>query len=131
MTFIVGLLLSVSTVAAQPGTTFVVDDGQDAPDENIGDGFCQTRAGTCSLRAAIQEANMTDGRVTITLPNIEISTAEDALQLENEAGIEIVAETQAFIISGDGTGGFVLAAGDNVLDGVFISGFEKIGRAHV
>lgn len=36
--------------------TYVVNTTTDAPDKNVGDGVCQTAQGTCSLRAALQEA---------------------------------------------------------------------------
>lgn len=41
--------------------TFVVDTTVDMPDILPGDGLCLTRAGSCSLRAAVQEANAHDG----------------------------------------------------------------------
>src|SRR6185295_19547705 len=34
----------------------------DSPDTNPGDGICQDIGGTCTLRAAIQEANATPGK---------------------------------------------------------------------
>ena len=37
--------------------TYTVDSNSDAADANVGDGICATAAGTCTLRAAIQEAN--------------------------------------------------------------------------
>src|SRR5262249_26820135 len=43
------------------GATFTVDDVADAVDAVPGDGICQTVAGVCSLRAAIQEANALPG----------------------------------------------------------------------
>jgi len=47
---------------------FVVDATADAIDSNPGDGLCQTRGGSCSLRAAIQETNALSGADIITLP---------------------------------------------------------------
>src|SRR5262245_54644254 len=43
------------------GATFTVDDVADAVDATPGDGVCQTGAGVCTLRAAIQEANALPG----------------------------------------------------------------------
>jgi hypothetical protein len=37
--------------------TFVVNDAGEAPDATPGDGLCATSANTCTLVAAIQEAN--------------------------------------------------------------------------
>ncbi len=50
---------------AQGGTTFVVNSTGDEDDNNIGNGVCQTPAGTCTLRAAIREANTSPGPNTI------------------------------------------------------------------
>src|SRR5688572_8703680 len=49
-------------------STFVVNDPIDRLDDNPGDGVCHTWTGTCSLRAAIQEANMTIEADVIQLP---------------------------------------------------------------
>ncbi|HVO25627.1 MAG TPA: choice-of-anchor Q domain-containing protein [Candidatus Margulisiibacteriota bacterium] len=48
--------------------TFVVNSTADAVDVAPGDGVCATTVATCSLRAAIQEANALGGADTITLP---------------------------------------------------------------
>jgi hypothetical protein len=54
------------TGPAYASTTFTVNHAGDAGDLNLGDGLCGTVvAGTCTLRAAIQEANATTGADTI------------------------------------------------------------------
>ncbi|MGI8680929.1 MAG: CSLREA domain-containing protein [Mycobacteriales bacterium] len=52
---------STTTTAA----SFTVTTVADAADTNIGNGACRTSAGTCSLRAAIQEANALTGANSI------------------------------------------------------------------
>jgi CSLREA domain-containing protein len=47
--------------AVTPSTTYTVNTTSDAPDAHPGDGVCATSAGTCSLRAAIDEANRRAG----------------------------------------------------------------------
>jgi len=64
ITFILTAALCGPTQAA----VFAVDDDTDAPDVAPGDGSCATAAGTCSLRAAIQETNALDGADEIDLP---------------------------------------------------------------
>src|SRR5437867_13154215 len=60
------LLLAVAPAAA---ATFTVnDDTQDAVDAAPGDGSCATAGATCTLRAAIQEANAHAGADTIMVP---------------------------------------------------------------
>jgi cysteine-rich repeat protein len=47
---------------------FIVDSTQDATDSNIGDGQCFAAAVGCTLRAAIQETNVSRGLDDITVP---------------------------------------------------------------
>jgi CSLREA domain-containing protein len=54
--------------AASPGLTLVVTSTVDAVDVSPGDGRCATAAGTCTLRAAVQEANAQPGPDTVQLP---------------------------------------------------------------
>jgi CSLREA domain-containing protein len=51
-----------------PGADFRVTTALDTPSANAGDGECADAAGQCSLRAAIDEANASDERVSIVLP---------------------------------------------------------------
>ncbi len=60
------LLLSLAAPTAY-GAIFTVNSFQDGADANPGNGTCLTAAGTCTLRAAIQEANNTGGPDNITL----------------------------------------------------------------
>lgn len=60
-------LLSASAAAAVP--TFTVNDTADLIDDNVADGVCHTAANTCTLRAAVMEANRATGLgATILLP---------------------------------------------------------------
>ena len=58
-------LFSFSNASA---STFIVNDTSDRVDANPGDGICSTSIGSCSLRAAIQEANANAGADTIHIP---------------------------------------------------------------
>ncbi|MBD9393906.1 choice-of-anchor Q domain-containing protein [Acidovorax sp. ACV01] len=66
------LLTALLTIAActwAQAATFTVDTETDLNDSIAGDGICGTgAAGTCSLRAAIQEANALPSADTISLP---------------------------------------------------------------
>ncbi|MBU6281015.1 hypothetical protein KGQ64_02155 [bacterium] len=57
--FLLGLSLGLRTLAAAPvlADTFTPDTFDDAVDPKPGDGTCGSGSGTCSLRAAVQEAN--------------------------------------------------------------------------
>ncbi|HSH05808.1 MAG TPA: right-handed parallel beta-helix repeat-containing protein [Anaerolineae bacterium] len=57
-------------VSGAAASTFVVSTTVDMVDANVGDGVCETAPGNgiCSLRAAVQEANMATVAATIVLP---------------------------------------------------------------
>jgi CSLREA domain-containing protein len=61
-------ILSAFTGLPLAAATFVVDTTVDAVDANIGDHACRTAADTCSLRAAVQEANALPGLDEVLLP---------------------------------------------------------------
>ncbi len=65
--FAIMLTLALSAFSAN-AATFVVNDTSDAQDATPGDGICATAGATCTLRAAITEANALAGADTITLP---------------------------------------------------------------
>jgi CSLREA domain-containing protein len=57
--FILVSSISVTLATAQPqAKTYTVNSDTDAPDANPGNGICATAGGKCTLRAAIQEANL-------------------------------------------------------------------------
>jgi hypothetical protein len=55
-------------VPAAHAADFVVDASGDAPDVKAGDHHCRTSAATCTLRAAIQEADATSGADAVIVP---------------------------------------------------------------
>ncbi|GAA2037039.1 right-handed parallel beta-helix repeat-containing protein [Polymorphospora rubra] len=63
-----GLLTTLLTVQPVWAATFTVTSTADAVDANIGDGVCRTAANTCTLRAAVQEANASLPGDTIQVP---------------------------------------------------------------
>lgn len=64
------LLAPTCAWAVDQTVTFKVNTTADQPDDNTSDGLCHTSANTCSLRAAIMQANhlSTNGRVMIDVP---------------------------------------------------------------
>ena len=56
------------TVTLAAGNTYAVNSTSDLPDMDQGDGLCLTSEGTCTLRAAIMQANYSIGADTITIP---------------------------------------------------------------
>ncbi len=62
------VLSAVVAVAAAHAGTYTVNSTTDAVDATPGDDVCATAAATCTLRAAVQEANAHAGPDVITLP---------------------------------------------------------------
>jgi CSLREA domain-containing protein len=65
------MLAFAATVRPARAATFTVDDVTDQVDDNPGDGSCHTASNTCTLRAAVQEANALAGADTILLTRNE------------------------------------------------------------
>src|SRR5207247_6634498 len=66
--FLLGVAALLLAVAPAAAATFTVNDTTDAVDAAPGDGKCATAGATCTLRAAIQEANAHAGADTIMVP---------------------------------------------------------------
>ena len=64
----VAALAAGGLAAAAEAATFTVNSTLDAVDRNPGDGLCRTNANTCTLRAAIQEANARTSADAIVVP---------------------------------------------------------------
>ena len=70
--FLFTLATSSTTFSAAPSATFNVNASFDAIDANPGDGICAVAANlgsACTLRAAVEEANLNVGADTINLPS--------------------------------------------------------------
>ena len=59
---------SASRSTTTPQTTFVVNSTADLTDADQGDGICAAANGSCTLRAAIMQANFLPDANTITIP---------------------------------------------------------------
>ena len=64
-TTLLAAAVSLALVSHAPAATFIVVTLNDLPDTNPGDGLCNNSDFSCSLRAAIQEANATPALDTI------------------------------------------------------------------
>lgn len=63
------VVLVVALARTVQGATFTIDDVADLVDRAPGDGVCETAAMTCTLRAAIQEANALPGPDRVGVSN--------------------------------------------------------------
>ena len=117
---------------AAADSTFIVDDTADRVDANIGNGVCATSAGTCSLRAAIQEANSHAGAdVILILPGTyPIAIAPINENAANVGDYEIL--DPVTIEKAPGYLGDVIIDGGNPLPGapVIARGLDRLFEIH-
>ncbi len=123
-----------------PGFEFVVDHTGDAADLDLSDGLCETSAGDCTLRAALQQANSTEGhnRITFAVPGAGPHTIAPGAALPTSLGaVEIDATTQPSYAgsplvaldgaaAGTGTDG-ITVTGDSIVRGLAVAGFAGDG----
>lgn len=113
--------------------TFDVTSVDDSPDATRGDGVCATATGSCSLRAALEEANASPGRDRISLDLF--SDGPTVLQLQTplpELTEGLVLTSQGNVIL-DGsqlpsaTAGLILTSGNSVVSGLTFRNFNGPG----
>ena len=147
--FLLGLLPVGQTLIAQDLTLIVTatNDDANARDADPGDGECLDEAGRCTLRAAIDEANASDGLdVTIvipgllpgsntgkftlsrTAPNVAFNTYEN----DNAYGdLDVNGSFASLLLQGTGTPGPTLSISpnDRILD-IVSGGKVTVERIH-
>src|SRR5437588_7927242 len=123
--FLLGFVLLLPVLAAFliPATVvhaaaFTVNTTADEKDANPGDGVCYARAANaCTLRAAVQEANSTNGPSTITFLTTGqyiLNTTDSGNLRPNTHDLEIA---NAITIVGPGQGStLIVGSGDRVFD---------------
>lgn len=83
------------TGAVEVDGSFIVDTAADLPDAAPGDGACITTAGTCSLRAAVTEANQAAGSDVVRLTADPTLTRAGADEDANATGdLDITGDLQ-------------------------------------
>src|SRR5919106_450196 len=108
--FGVSALLGLNAAVASTGVTFVVNDASDRVDQSVSDGVCRSAAGTCTLRAAIQQTNALAGADTIVLPAGTYSLAIPPVNqnLADNGDLDI---TDSLSISGAGAASTIVDGG--------------------
>jgi large repetitive protein len=89
---------------------FAVDSTADAVDSSVGDGACRTVAGTCTLRAAIQEANALPGADEIRIPSGTYELGSRPLN-QNDITTGDLDITDSLTITGSGAGSTIVDGG--------------------
>jgi CSLREA domain-containing protein len=102
--------LAVKAVVFASPAQYVVDSTADAVDSRAGDGVCSTVAGTCTLRAAIQEANAHPGADGIQVPSGTYELGIRPLN-QNDVTTGDLDITDSVTIAGAGAGSTIVDAG--------------------
>jgi CSLREA domain-containing protein len=112
----IGLALALAMATRALAVEFQVNTNLDQVDMNPGNGSCQTAASTCSLRAAVQEANALAGVDVIQIPagtyTLTIAGAEEDAAATGDLDL-----TEQVAVIGAGAGATVVNG--NQLDRVF------------
>ena len=129
-------LVLMCTVLANPltsraqGVNFVVDSTGDQDDANLGDGLCKTAANTCTLRAAIEQANSSTNGVEIMF-NVGIATIKPSTNLPPITANKIIINGGGHItlegttVPAAGSSGlFLLQSSGSKIQGLTIKGFS-------
>ena len=91
-------------IVTAPLTTYVVNSTADAIDDVPGNNICHTAANTCTLRAAIMEANHHIGPDAITLPagtyQLTIGPSDNELAIGSNVNLGLHGITSTSYIDG-------------------------------
>jgi titin len=133
-----GPLLAQRPALGAPNANHTVNEDGDQNDANTGDGVCDVDLGTaglqCTLRAAIEQANASNGpdliefdaSVSVIMPNSALPALSDAT-----GGTTIRSVFNAVWVlgsfAGPATSGLVLSSDDNKVQGLLISNFGDDG----
>ena len=147
------LFLSYATgVVSADGSTFTVDSTADASDANTGDGLCDDGSGSCTLRAAIEEANASSSLDTISFnipgpgphtirPTSSFATITEPVIINgftqpgsasnsNSTTLGINANVMIELDgsnAGAGSDGLRLMSGSSTVKGLAVNGFDSNG----
>lgn len=141
------LALLLLTVSGPLGAAvFTVNNTGDQGDANTSDNLCATAGAVCTLRAAIQQANVTAGTDTIAFnisgagphvinPASALPNITQAVTIDGTTEPSYVQGSPAVVLKGTGTApgtnGMVFAAGSggSTLRGLVVQSFPAIGVA--
>ena len=137
---IIAVILSIAlapTSTASASATLVVNDTGDQHDAAPGDGICDNGLSSCTLRAAIEEANALPGTDTVTFaitsgdpliqPAVELPVITDTILIDGTTQPGYVDKPLVRIDGAAGCSrcsGLVLASNDSTIRGLSITSFE-------
>lgn len=113
---VVMLVLAVPVVVPESrAASFAVDDSADAPDLTPGDGVCATAGATCTVRAAVQEANALAGPDDVVVPAGTYVLTLGALAIASDLSLTGAGADQVAIDGNAASGVLTVAPGTTVL----------------
>ncbi|MGD8822616.1 MAG: hypothetical protein PVG63_05880 [Anaerolineales bacterium] len=126
--FLVILTLFIS--ACTPGNNFVVDSDGDENDILPGDGICETAVQTCTLRAALREANYTNDTNVITFQGVSMIQPTYPLPKLESGGITIDGNGDVILdgslVNAEINNGLeIYNSSYNVIQGLTIQNFDR------
>ena len=90
-------------VNASHASVFVVNSVSDLVDAEPGDGICVTSAGSCTLRAAIQEANASAGAdTTQPMETMELDRVEPAGDADPDVALNVLGSSTTLLAPSHG-----------------------------
>ncbi len=114
------LLVYGMTSAPVYAANFLVDDSGDASDADTSNGVCATVGGTCTLRAAIEQANANGVGDII---NFDVSVTSINIGTQLEISSEITINGSGVTVDNTGTGRvFFIFSGTVIISGLTITG---------
>ncbi len=96
--------------------SFQVDSPLDARDADVGDGVCVTLSGTCSLRAAVEQANALESSDVILLPAGDYTLSLVGPNEDLAASGDLDLRGNLAVVGSDPASTRVFGAGDRVFD---------------
>ncbi len=125
------------TAPAFAAVTFTVNSKGDLPDANTVDPACLASDGTCTLRAAIEQANATGGTDTIKFAKT-VKTISPATPLPSVTGTAVIDGRRgntAKLVTLDGSNvpdadGLVIATSDSIVQNIVVVGFGGGAGVH-
>jgi CSLREA domain-containing protein len=123
MLVLVLALLLLAGATSVKAVTFIVDSTADAVDDNPGDGLCDDGSGSCTLRAAVMEANalggldeifLSDETYILTIPGVDNFAADGDLDIREDLNIFGTGASSTIIDAGGMTRVFHLVDDDDL-----------------
>lgn len=124
-------LVPLSGMPRAGAATLTVDSTADLPDTDLGDGVCSTAEASCTLRAAVEQAEALGGAHTIVVPAGIYALAAPVVVDRLDSDLTVVGapgEADQVVLTGAGGRHLTVSAGSVTLTAVRLTG--GVGHNH-